>query len=151
MVPPPTKTVVRELATQLLARESSAPLGADTTGAADRVCRRVSDDLARWMGNDGCRALFARALATAQAGGGHPALEMVRISAGSVYCLDGLSAAAARHGAPAAMEGAAAVLAALIDLLGRLIGDDMALGLLEHSGRPRVPVQANPRRNRGAP
>jgi len=103
------------------------------------------------MGNDGCRALFARALATAQAGGSHPVLEMVRISAGSVYCLDGLTDAAVRHGAAAATEGAAAVLSALIELLGRLIGDDMALNLLEHSARTRVPTQASPRRNRGAP
>jgi hypothetical protein len=135
----------RELACQLLARETMAPPGADTTNGADRVCRRASDELSRWIGNDGCRALFARALATAQAEGGHPVLDTVRTSARSVYCLDGLSDAAARHGAAAATEGAAAVLAALIELLGRLIGDDMALSLLEQSAyaRPPTPVRAH--------
>jgi hypothetical protein len=111
----------------------------------------VSDELARWIGSDGCRALFARALATAQAGGDHPALEMVRVSAGSTYCLDGLTDSAARFGVPAATDGAAAVLAALIELLGHLIGDDMALNLLEQSAHARPPTPVRGRRDRGAP
>jgi hypothetical protein len=148
-VPPPAKADARELACQLLTRETSAPVGADTTGAADRVCRRVSDELSRWMGSEGCRALFARALASAQAAGGHPVLEMVRISSGSVYCLDGLTEAAARHGPAAASAGAAAVLAALIELLGRLIGDDMALSVLEQSAQTRPPTPPNARHSRG--
>lgn len=118
--------------------------------AADRVCRRVSDELSRWIGNDGCRALFARALATAQADG-HPALDAVRTSARSVYCLDGLTESAARHGAAAANDGATATLSALIELLGRLIGDDMALHLLEQSTPARSTTQANVRRNAGGP
>jgi hypothetical protein len=150
-VPPPTTVAARELASQLLTRETSTPHGADRTGAADRVCRRVSDELARWMGSDGCRALFARALATAQAAGGQPVLEMVRISAGSVYCLDGLTEGAVRHGAAAANEAAAAVLSALIELLGRLIGDDMALSLLERGSHSPTPTQTNGRRQGGSP
>ncbi len=150
-MPLPTEAAARALASQLLTREVSTPLGADTTGAADRVCCRVSEELARWMGNDGCRALFARALATAQTAGGHPVLEMVRISAGSVYCLDGLTDGALRHGAAAANDGAAAVLSALIELLGRLIGDDMALGLLAHSALAPPAARVAGRRKRGTP
>ena len=150
-MPQPASALARELASRLLTRETSAPKGPDTSAAADRVCRRVSDELARWIGSDGCRALFARALATAQAAGGHPALEMVRISAGSTYCLDGLTDCAARFGVEAATDGAAAVLAALIELLGHLIGDDMALNLLEQSAHARPPTPARVRRDRGAP
>ncbi|HWZ59257.1 MAG TPA: hypothetical protein VNW46_09795 [Gemmatimonadaceae bacterium] len=150
-MPLPAGASARELASRLLTRETSEPKGPDTTVAADRVCRRVSDELARWIGSDGCRALFARALATAQAAGDHPALEMVRISARSVYCLDGLTESAARHGAAAATEGAEAVLAALIELLGHLIGDDMAYNLLEQSAHARPPTPARARRDRGAP
>jgi hypothetical protein len=150
-VPPPNHAAARELASQLLTRETSAPLGADTTAAADRACRRVSDDLASWIGADGCRALFARALATAQASGDHRVLETVRIGSGSVYCLEGLTEGALRYGAQAATEGAAAVLSALIDLLGRLIGDDMALGLLAGSAHAQPTVQMSARRNQGAP
>jgi hypothetical protein len=82
--------------------------------------------------------------------GGHPVLDTVRTSARSVYSLDGLSDSAARHGAAAATEGAAAVLAALIELLGRLIGEDMALSLLEQSEHARAPADASARRGRGA-
>jgi hypothetical protein len=148
-VPPPTEVAARALASKLLTREVSIPLGADTTGAADRVCHRVSDELSRWMGTDGCRALFARALATAQAAGVHPVLEMVRISAGSVYCLDGLTDGALRHGVTAANDGAAAVLSALIELLGRLIGDDLALSLLDHGALTPATARASGRHNRG--
>jgi len=102
------------------------------------------------MGRDGCRALFARALATAQSEGGHPVLDAVRTSARSAYCLDGLNEGAARHGAAAATDGAAAILSALIELLGRLIGDDMALGLLEQSALARPPTLASARRARGS-
>jgi hypothetical protein len=150
-VPLPASASARELASRLLTQETSVPKGPDTAVAADRVCRRVSDELARWIGNDGCRALFARALASAQAGGGHPALEMVRISVGSAYCLDGLTESAARHGVPAATDGAAAVLAALIELLGHLIGDDMALNLLEQSAQARALLAARARRGRASP
>ena len=150
-MPLPASASARELASRLLTHETSVPTGPDTVVAADRVCRRVSDELARWIGNDGCRALFARALASAQAGGGHPALEMVRISVGSTYCLDGLADSATRHGVPAATDGAAAVLAALIDLLGHLIGDDMALNLLEQSAQARAPTAARARRGRASP
>jgi hypothetical protein len=149
-VPSPPGLAARELASQLLAREISAPAGHETTAAADRVCRRVSDELSRWVGTDGCRALFARALATAQ-GAGHPALDMVRTSARSVYCLDGLTESATRLGDAAASEGAAAILAALIDLLGRLIGDDMALNLLETSAAIRPQTRTRVRRMAAGP
>jgi hypothetical protein len=149
-VPVPASATARELACQLLARETSASLGPDTTVAADRVCRRVSDELAHWIGADGCRALFARALAIAQEGG-HPALKKVRISTGPVYCLDGLTDSVSHHGAAAVTDGAAAVLSALIELLGRLIGDDMALSLLDQSAQARPPTHTSARRNGGAP
>jgi hypothetical protein len=43
------------------------------------------------------------------------------------------------------------VLAALIELLGRLIGDDMALSLLEQSAYARPPTAARPRRGGATP
>jgi hypothetical protein len=146
----PPGAAARELASQLLTRETDAPPGPDTTAAADRACRRVSDELARWIGSDGCRALFARALTTAQAAG-HPVLDTVRISARSVYCLDGLAESATRHGPAAASEGAAAILSAVIELLGRLIGDDMALSLFQHSTHARPPTPVSSRNNGGPP
>jgi hypothetical protein len=99
----------------------------------------VCDELARWLGRDGCRVLVARALTMTRAQD-YPALDGVHISVESGHWLDGFGDAAARYGGPAATEAAGAVLAALIELLGRLIGDDMARSLLDRSveaGAPR--------------
>jgi len=92
----------------------------------------VSANLSRWFGIDGTDALFARAVARAQAD--HPALANVRYSHQSAVCLERLAESARRHGAHAAADGVAAVLTVLIELLGRLIGEDIAMRLLEQSG-----------------
>jgi hypothetical protein len=110
----------------------------------------LSDELSRWIGREGCRALFARALAAAQADGGHPVLDLVRVSTGSVSCLDGLAEGAARCGPDAATAGATAILSELIELLGRLIGEDMALTLLAHSAQGPRGAHISPRLSRGA-
>jgi hypothetical protein len=129
----PASAAARELAVRLLTRGPSEPPRSNTEAAPDRVCAGVSDGLSRWIGREGCRALFARALANARADGTHPVLDLVRVSTGSVSCLDGLAEGAARCGPDAAAAGATAILSELIALLGRLIGDDMALSLLANS------------------
>jgi hypothetical protein len=145
----PGSAAARELAVRLLTREGSPR--SDTADAPDRVCAGVSDELSRWIGRDGCRALFARALATAQADGGHPVLDLVRVSTGSVSCLDGLAEGAARCGSDAATAGATAILSALIELLGHLIGEDMALSLLAQTAPSPRGAHVSLRRSRGAP
>jgi hypothetical protein len=40
------------------------------------------------------------------------------------------------HGAKAVVDGLVALLAALIELLGRIIGDEMARRLVEQAGHP---------------
>ena len=145
----PASAAARELALRLLAREGSGPPRSDSADAPDRVCAGVCDELSRWIGRDGCRALFARALATAQAGGNHPALDLVRVSTGSVSCLEGLAEGAARCGSDAATAGATAILSELIELLSHLIGEDMALSLLAHSAPPPRGPHVSPRRGRG--
>lgn len=146
----PGSAAAQELAVRLLTSEAAGPPRSGTAIAPDRVCASVSDELSRWIGRDGCRALFARALATAQADGDHPVLDLVRVSTGSVSCLDGLAEGAARCGSEAATAGATAILSALIELLGRLIGDDMALSLLAHSAPGPRGAHVSPRRSRGA-
>jgi hypothetical protein len=146
----PGSSAARELAIQLLTREGSGPPRSDAADAPDRVCAGVSDELSRWIGRDGCRALFARALATAQADGGHPVLDLVRVSTGSVSCLDGLAEGAARCGSDAATAGATAILSALIELLGHLIGEDMALSLLAQTAPSPRGARVSLRHSRGA-
>src|SRR6266480_1123496 len=130
---PPQSRPAEELARRLLARDAPAEDAPDAVAAAaERVCGRVSANLSRWFGIDGTDALFARAVARAQAD--HPALANVRYSHQSAVCLERLAESARRHGAHAAADGVAAVLTVLIELLGRLIGEDIAMRLLEQSG-----------------
>ena len=91
----------------------------------------MSENLSRWVGIEGSNALVARALARARAD--HPALSNVRYTSQSAVCLDGLAESARLHGAGAATDGVVAILTALIDLLGRLIGEDLAMRLVEQS------------------
>ena len=131
MIPPQSRTA-EELARRLLAGDAPAEHAPDAVAAAaERVCGRVSANLSRWFGTDGTDALFTRAVVRAQAE--HPALANVRYSRQSPLCLQGLPETARTHGAAAADDGVAAILTALIELLGRLIGQDIALRLVEHS------------------
>jgi hypothetical protein len=129
---PPQLRTPQELARRLLARDAPGDDAAHAvTAATDQVCGRVSENLSRWFGIDGSNALFSRALARVQAE--HPALANVRYSHQSAVCLEGLAESARTHGAAAAADGVAAILTALIELLGRLIGEDIAMRLVEQS------------------
>ena len=108
--------------------------------ATERVFGRVSANLSRWFGVDGTDALFARALTRAQAD--HPALAAVRYSRQSGITLEGLTESADIHGPAAVADAVAAMLTALIELLGRLIGQDMAMRLVEQSVRASAPEKA---------
>ena len=108
--------------------------------AVAQACERVLEDLSRWVGIDGAAALLGRALTHAQAD--HPALRRVRFAYGSSGCLEGIADSVAAHGARAVADGVAAILIALIELLGRLIGDDMAMQLIEQSVPARAPGDA---------
>lgn len=138
---PPPSPAATAVARRLLARAAApASDGSETSGAShdpldDRVAvavlalARVAEILARWFGPHGYHALLTRALAQARAA--HPALAAVRICAPLTPLLDGLPEAAQAHGASVVTAGVAAVIAGVVDLLGRVIGDDMARHLLE--------------------
>ena len=97
--------------------------------SARLTCERICRELAHWLGAAGCEALFARALADARAA--HPLLGRIRIGARSESGLEGVDEAVRADGAPAVASALEAVLVAMIELLGRLIGSDMAMRLLE--------------------
>jgi hypothetical protein len=121
-----------QIARRLLAREAPPGHKADpkAIGAAlERTCVRVSANLCDAMGEDGCAALLARALARAEAD--HPALKNIRrLNNGGIH-LDGVVASIETHGAAHVTAAIEALLAALIDVLGRLIGEDMAIRLVD--------------------
>jgi hypothetical protein len=99
--------------------------------AAAASCDHLYRELSRWVGPDGCHALFTRALAQARAE--HPALAQIHLKPRSEPYIDGVAESIMAHGDPATAEALESMLARLVELLGRLIGDDMAMKLIERS------------------
>jgi hypothetical protein len=111
------------------AGDTTAP--EDVAAAAARLCAQLSGGLGRWIGGEGYRALLDRALALARAE--HPAL-------GNLSCDRGdqpvTPADVRAHGAPKMAAGMVALVATLIELLGRMVGEEMAMRLVEQTGNP---------------
>jgi hypothetical protein len=84
------------------------------TAAAEQLRSQLSTGLGRWIGAQGYRALLERAG------------ELARTERSAL-------------GAEEAAVGQVALLAALIELLGRIIGEEMAVRLVEQSGMPSPP------------
>ncbi len=108
------------------AGDVSAP--EEVAAAADRVCGQLRAGLARWVGSEGYRALLDRALGLAQAD--HPVLKSISCHEGDELAV---LAAARFHGAAEVNAGMVALLAILIALLGRIIGEEMAVQLVEQT------------------
>jgi hypothetical protein len=127
----PHSPTAREMARRLLAREMSA-VGepAMVAAALQRACARVSANLRDSVGDDGRNALLARALARTESD--HPVLKHIRTVNNGAIHLDGVVASADAHGVAPVTAAIEALLAALLDVLGRLIGEDMAMRLLDH-------------------
>jgi len=126
----------RQLAIQVARRLiTSRPAGraeSETPArAAAAACDSLYRELSRWVGPDGCHALFTRALAQAQPA--YPALAQIKLRARSEPYLDGVAESIMAHGDAVTAEAIEAMLARLVELLGRLIGDDMAMKLIERS------------------
>ena len=113
--------------------EAGAP--EEMAAAAEQGCARLRAVLIRWIGSEGYRALLDRALAQARAE--HPAIAGLQRQGGDV---EGVAVAVGVHSAAEVREGILALVARLIDLLSRLIGEDMATRLVEQAwaggGRP---------------
>jgi len=103
----------------------------EVAAAAERIWAQLRAGLGRWIGVAGYRALLDRALGLARVK--HPSL-------GGLSCLgeDGQETVTAvrAHGAGAVAAGLVAVVAALIELLGRIIGVEMAVRLVEQIALP---------------
>ena len=103
-------------------------------------------DLARWIGFDGCHALFTRALAEARIDS--PLLESIELRHRETPYVVGVVETAEKQGAKKTEQALEAMLVIVIGVLGRLIGDEMAATLIER-GLPDSaydePNQANQR------
>ena len=99
--------------------------------AVELLRSRVHAGLTRWFGAFGTVALVNRALPRAQLD--HPSLADVSLSTESTPRRMGVAAGESTHGSQATADGVVAMLMALADLVARLIGDDLAINLLQQS------------------
>lgn len=125
---PPTRRMARRLIDR-----SGAEGGVGRTAghAAFSACNDLYQNLSRWVGRDGCHALFTRALAEARSD--YPLLEEIQVRPRSEPCVEGVTETIDAYGAAQTAEAIESMLAGLIELLGRLIGDDIAMKLIEES------------------
>lgn len=128
---PPAREIARRL---ISARRPERP-GDDTPA---RIAAAAGDhlygELSRWLGRDGCHALFTRALA--EAAMGSPALKQIQLRARTQPYIDRVPETIMAHGDAATAEGLEWMLVRLVELLGRLIGDEMSMKLIEKSVGP---------------
>lgn len=110
--------------------------------ALQLVSARVCSNLRDAMGVAGCDALMARARTRVERD--HPALGDLCGQNGADLQLDAMVARIEAHGVAAVTAAIEALLAALIDILSRLIGEDMAIRLID-------PEVSRSRRDGGAP
>jgi hypothetical protein len=100
---------------------------AEAGAAAERLCNELRTELGRWIGTDGFAALAQRASVISRAQ--HPALN-------GLSCLGGSSAehtpavATRTYDAAEVAAGMVAWLTTVIELLGRIIGEEMAMHLV---------------------
>jgi hypothetical protein len=122
----------REIARRLIDSRRQERTGADTAArAAASACDHLYRELSRWVGVDGCHALFTRSLAQARTE--HPTLAQIQLRPRSEPYVDGLAAAIIAYGDAGTAEALESMLVRLLELLGRLIGDDMVMKLVGRS------------------
>lgn len=128
----PSHSPARKLARRLIESRRSGPSkGESPARAAAAAADGLYRELSRWVGLDGCHALFSRSLAEAHAD--FPALAQIEIRARSQPHIDAVAETIMARGEPATAEALEFMLERLVELLGRLIGDDMATKLIERS------------------
>lgn len=108
------------------AGDVSAP--EEATVVAQRLCVQLRVGLSRWVGFEGYRALLDRALE--QVRSEHPVLSHLSCDGSDE---EEIAAAVRAQGAAEVAAGIMALVATLIDLLGRIIGEEIAVGLVKQA------------------
>ena len=92
------------------------------------VCAHLRAALSRWVGLEGYRVLLLRALDLARVE--HPVLTRLSCDGNDEQ---EIAAAVEAHGAAEVTAGMVALVEALIDLLGRIIGEEIAVELVKQA------------------
>lgn len=110
----------RSLVRSLVAKSEDA---AGEAYAMHSACERTLRRLTRSIGTVGSRALMSRALRDARKD--FPILDAITLASPPAQSLEGMSAIVEAHGAPGAARALESLLAGMLGLMGRLIGDDL--------------------------
>jgi hypothetical protein len=128
----PPQSPARQIARRLIDSRQSHRKATDSDArAAAAACDDLYGELSRWVGRDGSHALFTRALAQARLD--YATLDRIKLRPQLEPYLDGVAESIMSSGDAAVAEALQAMLVHLVELLGRLIGDDMAAKLIERS------------------
>ena len=143
----PDLATAQQQAQRLIEREQTAG-DANTTGASAAALagERLYQTLSRWIGSDGCHALFARARAQAQVN--HRSLDALYLRARADPYIEGLSESVKEYGDSATADAIEEMLVGTIELLGRLIGVDMATSLIERTSPELARSGTSPKKRR---
>jgi hypothetical protein len=126
----PTPSTSAETARRVLERTRSAD-GSPDVNALWRACANITESLREALGDDGSDALMTRALTrTAEV---HPAAGEWQLRDGDLP-LDTLRAAAKAHGITTVASAIETLIAALVEVLVRLIGEEMTIRLIQLDG-----------------
>jgi hypothetical protein len=133
----PASSSALEASRRLWARErAEAGSAEDLARAAERLCGGIRVVLVRWIGTEGFHVLAKRALEEVRPG--RPALTAMTWEDSA----PGSIARALQLHDPAAMEDAIVTLVAtMMDLLSRVLGEPLAMGLIENGWAPGQSVE----------
>jgi hypothetical protein len=122
----------RHIARRLIKnRQSERKESEGRARAAAAACDDLYRELSRWVGLEGCHALFTRALAEARTESA--ALDQIHLRPRTEPYIGGVAESITSRGDAATADAFEAMLVHLVELLGRLIGDDMATKLIDRS------------------
>ena len=125
---PAAQEIVRRL---ISSRPHQQKRGDTAARAAASACDSLYRELSRWVGPDGCHALFTRALAETRPQ--YAALEKIQLHPRSEPYIEGIADSIMARGDPETAEALESMLIRLVELLGRPIGDDMAGKLIDRT------------------
>jgi hypothetical protein len=132
MTPSRAESPAHSIARRLIESRRSERPGDDSAARAAAVgCNHLYRELSRWVGSDGCHGLFTRAFAQSRTE--HPALEQIQLRARSDPYIDNVAEMIMADGDAATAQALESMLVRVVELLGRLIGDDMSMKLMEQS------------------
>jgi hypothetical protein len=144
---PADPLTARDLAKRLVDRETNAANASTTrASAAAEAGEELYKALSRWIGSDGCHALFTRARAQEQPA--NPPLDSLQLSPRRNPYISGVDESIGEYGDDATADAIESMLVGIIELLGRLIGVDMATSLIERSLTELVNRNSSPEQRR---